>query len=56
MGVGHPVDLVICSALGVDMFDCVYATRTGRFGTCLTRKGEITITRKEFKDDFSIME
>ncbi|OQR82818.1 queuine tRNA-ribosyltransferase [Achlya hypogyna] len=29
MGVGYPVDLVVCSALGVDMFDCVYPTRTG---------------------------
>ena len=28
MGVGHAVDLVVCVALGVDMFDCVYPTRT----------------------------
>lgn len=28
MGVGFAVDLVICSALGVDMFDCVFPTRT----------------------------
>ena len=30
MGVGWPVDLVICSLLGADMFDCVYPTRTAR--------------------------
>ena len=30
MGVGHQVDLVVCSALGVDMFDCVFPTRTAR--------------------------
>jgi len=30
MGVGYPVDLVVCSCLGVDMFDCVYPTRTAR--------------------------
>ena len=30
MGVGFPVDLVVCSCLGVDMFDCVFATRTAR--------------------------
>ncbi len=24
-----PVDLVVCSALGADMYDCVYPTRTG---------------------------
>ncbi len=29
MGVGYAVDLVVCSALGVDMFDCVYPSRTG---------------------------
>ena len=34
MGVGYPVDLVVCSALGVDMFDCVYPCRTARFGMC----------------------
>lgn len=28
MGVGFAVDLVVCSALGVDMFDCVFPTRT----------------------------
>ena len=32
MGVGYPLDLVVCVALGVDMFDCVYPTRTARFG------------------------
>jgi queuine tRNA-ribosyltransferase len=28
MGVGYAVDLVVCSAFGVDMFDCVYPSRT----------------------------
>jgi queuine tRNA-ribosyltransferase len=28
MGVGFATDLVVCSALGVDMFDCVFPTRT----------------------------
>lgn len=35
MGVGYPVDVIICSVLGVDMFDCVYPCRTARFGTAL---------------------
>jgi hypothetical protein len=30
MGVGYPLDLVVCTALGVDMYDCVYPTRTAR--------------------------
>lgn len=28
MGVGFAVDLIICSALGIDMYDCVFPTRT----------------------------
>ena len=36
MGVGFPLDLVVCACLGVDMADCVYPTRTARFGTALT--------------------
>lgn len=43
MGVGHPEDLVAGIALGVDMFDCVYPTRTGRFGYALTDRGRINL-------------
>ncbi|RLN70070.1 hypothetical protein BBJ28_00010911 [Nothophytophthora sp. Chile5] len=39
MGVGYPLDLVVCSALGVDMYDCVYPTRTARFGTAIVPSG-----------------
>jgi queuine tRNA-ribosyltransferase catalytic subunit len=35
MGVGYPLDLVVCTSLGVDMYDCVYPTRTARFGVAL---------------------
>lgn len=35
MGVGYAPELVICSALGCDMYDCVYPSRTARFGTAL---------------------
>ena len=35
MGVGYPLDLVVCTALGIDMYDCVYPTRTARFGVAL---------------------
>ena len=35
MGVGYPLDLVVCTALGVDLYDCVYPTRTARFGVAL---------------------
>uniref|UniRef100_A0A7S1XYW6 Queuine tRNA-ribosyltransferase catalytic subunit 1 n=1 Tax=Phaeomonas parva TaxID=124430 RepID=A0A7S1XYW6_9STRA len=35
MGVGYPLDLVVCVSLGVDMFDCVFPTRAARFGVAL---------------------
>lgn len=53
MGVGFPVDLVVCVALGVDMFDCVYPTRTARFGSALVDDscdGLITQDDKEGSD------
>ncbi|VDO69803.1 unnamed protein product [Heligmosomoides polygyrus] len=57
MGVGFPVDLVICSLLGADMFDCVYPTRTARFGTALVRKGGLMhLNQKRFADDFAPIE
>lgn len=51
MGVGYPVDLVVCSCLGVDMFDCVYPTRTARFGTALTKYGNLRLLRAENEKD-----
>ncbi|KAI1716600.1 queuine tRNA-ribosyltransferase domain-containing protein [Ditylenchus destructor] len=52
MGVGWPVDLVLASLLGADMFDCVYPTRTARFGTAITRReGELKLNNRKYKDD-----
>lgn len=48
MGVGYPEDLIVASCLGVDMFDCVYPTRTARFGTAFTRHGLIKMKVKKF--------
>jgi tRNA-guanine transglycosylase len=56
MGIGYPVDLVICSLLGVDMYDCVFATRTGRFGTAFTNRGMIKLKNEKFKFDFKPIE
>ena len=53
MGVGYAVDLVVCSALGVDMFDCVYPSRTARFGTALITNGTIHLKSKEFEKDYT---
>lgn len=52
MGIGYAVDLLICSLLGADMFDCVYATRTARFGTIFTRDGDLKIKHATNKLDF----
>lgn len=51
MGVGYPLDVVVCVALGVDMFDCVYPTRTARFGTALVPEGVLRLKLKRFESD-----
>ncbi|XP_071111660.1 queuine tRNA-ribosyltransferase catalytic subunit 1-like [Haliotis cracherodii] len=52
MGVGFAEDLVVCSALGCDMFDCVFPTRTARFGTALTPDGQLNLKNNTFARDF----
>ena len=57
MGVGAAVDLLLCVALGVDMFDCVFPTRTARFGCALVGWGqELKIKAKAFKTDTRILD
>ncbi|KAH1253285.1 Queuine tRNA-ribosyltransferase catalytic subunit 1 [Glycine max] len=51
MGVGYPLDIVVCSALGADMYDCVYPTRTARFGTALVPEGVLKLKHKAMADD-----
>ncbi|KAJ1758421.1 Queuine tRNA-ribosyltransferase catalytic subunit 1 [Coemansia sp. RSA 2523] len=53
MGVGYAEDLVVCSALGVDMYDCVFPTRTARFGNALVRTGSMALRQGKYKDDFT---
>lgn len=53
MGVGTPVNILECIALGVDMFDCVMPTRNGRNGMLFTWEGIINIKNKKWADDFS---
>ncbi|XP_045479548.1 queuine tRNA-ribosyltransferase catalytic subunit [Harmonia axyridis] len=53
MGVGFATDLVVCCALGVDMFDCVFPTRTARFGCALVMNGQINLRASKYKKDFS---
>ena len=51
MGVGKPADIVGAVARGVDMFDCVAPTRSGRHGQAWTRSGPINIKNAQFADD-----
>ena len=51
MGLGDPIGLVECVALGVDMFDCVLPTRLARHGTALTWEGRLNIGNSSFADD-----
>ena len=53
MGVGTPSDILGAVHRGVDMFDCVLPTRSGRTGLAFTWKGKINIRNSEFKNDNS---
>ncbi|KAI9710280.1 MAG: hypothetical protein M1820_002774 [Bogoriella megaspora] len=52
MGVGYPEDLVVSVALGADMFDCVWPTRTARFGNAITSSGTLNLRHKTYATDF----
>lgn len=59
MGVGYPLDLLVCTALGVDMYDCVFPTRTARFGVCLVpgvSPGMIRLKNHEFSFDKTVIQ
>ncbi|KAF8313457.1 Queuine tRNA-ribosyltransferase [Clavulina sp. PMI_390] len=43
MGIGFAEDLLVCVALGIDMADCVFPTRTARFGVALTLNGPLNL-------------
>ena len=53
MGVGKPIDIVEAVYRGIDMFDCVIPTRSGRHGQVWTDKGPYNIKRAEFAEDQS---
>ncbi|KAG9660030.1 Queuine tRNA-ribosyltransferase, partial [Aureobasidium melanogenum] len=56
MGVGYPEDLVVSVALGADMFDCVWPTRTARFGNAITSTGVLNLRHASYADDFSAVD
>lgn len=56
MGVGYPEDLVVAVALGADMFDCVWPTRTARFGNAITSAGNLNLRNSSYATDFGPVE
>jgi queuine tRNA-ribosyltransferase len=53
MGVGKPIDLVEAVLRGVDMFDCVLPTRSGRHGQAWTDAGPLNLKNARFAEDTS---
>jgi queuine tRNA-ribosyltransferase len=51
MGVGKPDDLVEAVIRGIDMFDCVLPTRSGRTGQAFTADGPINLRNARFAED-----
>jgi queuine tRNA-ribosyltransferase len=51
MGVGKPDDIVEAVLRGIDMFDCVLPTRSGRTGQAFTADGPINMRNARFAED-----
>jgi queuine tRNA-ribosyltransferase len=53
MGVGKPSDIIGAVQRGVDMFDCVLPTRSGRNGQAFTQNGTVNIRNSQYGEDLS---
>jgi queuine tRNA-ribosyltransferase len=53
LGIGEPGDILTGIAEGMDLFDCVAATRLGRHGTIYTKHGPVHLKNEQYKNDFS---
>ena len=51
MGVGTPSDILGAVKRGIDMFDCVLPTRSGRTGLAFTWQGRINIKNNKYQND-----
>jgi len=51
MGVGRPDDIVGAVMRGIDMFDCVLPTRSGRTGQAFTARGPVNLKNARHRDD-----
>ncbi len=53
MGVGTPSDILGAVKRGIDMFDCVIPTRSGRTGLVFTWNGKLNLRNSKYKNDTS---
>ncbi len=53
MGVGTPSDILGAVNSGIDMFDCVMPTRSGRTGLAFTWQGKVNLRNSKYKNDKS---
>ena len=53
MGVGYPENIIEAVKCGIDMFDCVLPTRSGRTGLAFTSMGNIKIRNAKYAQDSS---
>ncbi len=51
MGIGTPDAMIEAMRAGIDMFDCVHATRIARHGKVMTTEGSLTIRNAPYADD-----
>lgn len=52
LGIGEPGDVLTGIAEGMDLFDCVAATRLGRHGSIYTRRGVLNLRNERFRTDY----
>ncbi len=53
MGVGTPSDILGAVKYGIDMFDCVMPTRSGRTGLAFTWEGKLNLRNSKYQNDMS---
>ena len=53
MGVGTPSDILGAVKEGIDMFDCVMPTRSGRTGLAFTWEGKVNLKNSKYQNDKS---
>jgi queuine tRNA-ribosyltransferase len=56
LGIGEPGDILEGIAQGMDLFDCVAATRIGRHGSIYTKRGIVHLRNGQYRSDFSALD